>query len=69
VLELAERIWKKIRGDEEFRFKLVPPLEYDVQKRVPDTTRAKTFLGFSADITLDESLDEVITWMKARLKK
>ncbi len=35
VLELAELIWRKIRGDDPFRVVHDEPFEHDVQKRVP----------------------------------
>jgi nucleoside-diphosphate-sugar epimerase len=64
VLELAEVIWRKIRGDGvPFRYVSDPPFEHDVQRRVPSTEKAKTVLGFEATTTLDEMLDEVIPWV------
>ncbi len=38
--------------------------EYDVQKRVPDVTKAKEVLGFEATTTLEDMLDEVIPWIE-----
>jgi nucleoside-diphosphate-sugar epimerase len=64
VLELAEVIWRKIKGpDVPFRYVSDDPFEYDVQKRVPDVTKAKQVLGFEATTTLDEMLDEVVPWV------
>ena len=68
VLQLAELIWTKIRNDEPFTFVPDPPFEYDVQKRVPDVSKAKQILGFSADTSLDVMLDEVIEWVTAAVK-
>ena len=69
VRQLAEVIWRKIKGDD------VPltlahddPFEYDVQRRVPDTEKAKKMLGFEATTTLDEMLDEVIPWIDEAIK-
>jgi nucleoside-diphosphate-sugar epimerase len=67
VLELAEIIWRKIRGDEPFRYVSDPPFEYDVQRRVPSTTKARDVLGFEATTSLEETLDEVIPWIEAAL--
>ena len=39
------------------------PFEYDVQKRVPDVSKAKDILGFEATTELDTILDEVIPWV------
>ncbi|MER5458698.1 NAD-dependent epimerase/dehydratase family protein [Micromonospora sp. NPDC002389] len=64
VLELAELIWHKIKGpDVPFRHVSDDPFEYDVRKRVPDTTKAAEVLGFTATTSLDEMLDEVIPWV------
>lgn len=65
VLELAELIWRKIHGaDKPFRTVSVEPMTYDVQRRVPDVTKAERVLGFRAETSLDEMLDEVISWIR-----
>ena len=56
VLELAQLIWRKIKGDEPFRFVTGPPFEHDVARRVPSTDKARSVLGFEATTTLDEML-------------
>jgi len=66
VLELANLIWERINPDKPFRYVSDPPFEYDVQKRTPSVTKAKDILGFEAKISLEESLDEVIAWLKAQ---
>lgn len=63
VLELAELIWRKIKGDVPFRFVSDDPFEHDVQKRVPSVEKAWRILGFRAETTLDEMLDQVIPWV------
>src|ERR1700730_3871944 len=69
VLELAEAIWRKIKGpDEPLRVVSDDPFEYDVQRRVPATEKAKRVLGFEAATTLDEMLDEVIPWIGAAIQ-
>jgi nucleoside-diphosphate-sugar epimerase len=66
VLELAELIWRKLKGPEvPFRHESDEPFEYDVQKRIPDVTKARQVLGFEAATSLDEMLDEVIPWIEA----
>jgi nucleoside-diphosphate-sugar epimerase len=64
VLELAEVIWRKIKGpDAPFRVVSDDPYEYDVQKRVPDVTKARAVLGYTATTSLSTMLDEVIPWV------
>ena len=59
-------IWKKINPEKPFRFESDKPFEYDVEKGVPDTQKAKEMLGFEAQISLNDSLDEIISWMKEK---
>jgi len=64
VLELAEAIWRKIKGGGvPLRIVNDDPFEYDVQRRIPSTDKAKRVLGFESTTTLDEMLDEVIPWI------
>jgi UDP-glucose 4-epimerase len=64
VLELAELIWKKIRGPGvPLRVVHDDPFQHDVQRRVPDTEKAKRVLGFEATTSLSDMLDEVIPWI------
>jgi nucleoside-diphosphate-sugar epimerase len=65
VLELAELIWKKLKGpDVPFNYVSDDAYEYDVQRRVPGVQKAKDLLGFEATTPLDEILDEVIPWIE-----
>jgi nucleoside-diphosphate-sugar epimerase len=69
VLELAEVIWRKIKGpDVPFNYVSDPAFEYDVQKRVPSVAKAKEIVGFEATTSLDEMLDEVIPWIQQAIK-
>ena len=69
VRQLAELIWRKVKG-EGIPLRLVHdnPFQHDVQRRVPDTEKAKKMLGFEATTTLDQMLDEVIPWIEAAIK-
>jgi len=60
VLALAENIWRRLRGDTEFRYVCDPPFEHVVQRRVPAVDKARDRLGFQATTSLDEMLDLVI---------
>ncbi len=68
VAELAEVIWRKIRPGVPFRFVSDEPFEYDVQKRVPDVSKAKKVLGVSCDTSLETMLDEVIPWIRNQIE-
>jgi UDP-glucose 4-epimerase len=65
VLELAEVIWQKVKGPGvPLRVVHDEPFEYDVQRRVPSTEKAKRILGFEATTSLSTMLDEVIPWIR-----
>lgn len=64
VKQLAEVIWRKMRGDKPLTLEHEQAFEHDVQMRVPDVTKAKELLGFEATTSLDEMLDEVIPWIE-----
>ena len=68
VLELAEVIWKRLKPGIPFRYKSDEPFKYDVQKRVPDISKAKTMLGYEANTGLDTILDEVIPWIENQVR-
>jgi len=67
VLHLAEMIWRRIKGpDSALRTISDEPFEYDVQRRIPKTEKAKRLLGFEATTTLDQGCsDEVIQFTSA----
>jgi nucleoside-diphosphate-sugar epimerase len=71
VLELAKMIWNKIHGmgpgAPKFDYVTDPAYPHDVQMRVPNVSKAKRILGFEANTTLSQMLDEVIPWIKAEL--
>jgi nucleoside-diphosphate-sugar epimerase len=69
VLELAEIIWKKIhRTSKPFRYVSDPAYEYDVQERTPNVTKAKELLGYEANTSLSDILDEVIPWIAEQVE-
>jgi len=64
VLELAKVVWNIINPDKEFKYISDDPFEYDVQKRIPNVNKAKEILGFESKILLEESVKEVIEYLK-----
>jgi nucleoside-diphosphate-sugar epimerase len=69
VEQLAELIWRKIRGASvPFQYVSDPAYAYDVQMRVPDVSKARKVLGFEASTSLDEMLDEVIPWIADEIR-
>jgi nucleoside-diphosphate-sugar epimerase len=68
VLQLAKTIWQKIEPGRPFKYVSDKPYKYDVQKRVPDVSKAKKVLGFEADTSLETALDEIIPWIREQIR-
>jgi UDP-glucose 4-epimerase len=68
VIELAKKVWNILKPNEEFSFISDEAYLYDVQKRIPDIKKAEQILNFKAQISLEESILEVIEYMKKGLK-
>jgi nucleoside-diphosphate-sugar epimerase len=68
VLELAKLVWKEVNAETIFEFESDPAYEYDVQKRSPNVEKARDLLGFSAEITLEEGVHEVVEWIKEQIQ-
>jgi UDP-glucose 4-epimerase len=71
IIDLAEAVQRALEIPMPLRAKIVPydqlPGKYqDVLKRIPDTTKAKRILGFTAQVGLDEGLERTMAWHTAR---
>jgi UDP-glucose 4-epimerase len=71
ILELAERVQRALGMPLPLRAKIVPydqmPGRYqDVLCRIPDTTKAKRILGFTAQTSIDEGLERTVAWHRDR---
>jgi nucleoside-diphosphate-sugar epimerase len=68
VHELASLVWSHFEsGAPEFISDT--PYEYDVQKRVPDVSKARDLLGFEAKVSLEDSVAEVCKWVAQATKE
>ena len=68
VLTLAELIWKKISPHKNFSYVSDKAYTYDVQNRIPATDKAMNLLGFTAETSLSDILDEVIPWINKQIE-
>jgi UDP-glucose 4-epimerase len=65
IYDLATRIKRLTGCPGEIRF---VPLHYtDVELRIPNVDKARSLLGFEAEVELDEGLSRTIAWYRARL--
>jgi UDP-glucose 4-epimerase len=65
IYDLATRIKRLTGCPGEIRF--VPQRYTDVELRIPNVAKARTLLGFEAEVELDEGLERTIAWYRARL--
>jgi nucleoside-diphosphate-sugar epimerase len=63
--ELARKIWEKCDRDREIVFETESEFKHDVQKRIPDSSKAAESLDWKPKVTLDEALNEYISWYKS----
>ena len=62
ILTLAEKIWELCRRKEPFQLNHVEPLEHDIQRRIPDVSKAERVFGWRPKISLDAGLKQIIEW-------
>lgn len=71
IRELAELIWRLVRGDGSVvRIETIPYESFgkyeDVARRVPDISRARELLGFEPKVDLETGLRKTISWQAER---
>lgn len=69
VLELVEKIWEKINYSKPLRIEHDRGFEHDVKKRIPSVKKSREVLGFVAQTSLNDMLDEVIPWIRIAILK
>ena len=61
ILELVKKIWSQFYGSaDSFSYVLKPISGNDVTNSVADVSKAEKELGFSAKITIDETIKEIL---------
>jgi len=68
VIELANLVYQEIYNCDVQKFEFLEPFQYDVHRRIPDTTKAKKILNFSCDIPATQSVKEVVSWFQQNIK-
>lgn len=65
MLELAEKVLLKVGGKSKLVFRSLP--SDDPKMRRPDITKAKELLKWEPKVSLDDGLDEIIAYFRAKL--
>lgn len=67
IATLARKLWELCDRREPFRLAHLEPLAHDIQRRIPDVSKARRLLGWQPRVGLDEGLRRVIEWYKAEV--
>lgn len=62
ISDLLSMLWEVCGQEGEPEIETAEPLPVDVQRRVPDVTKLKTVLGWSARVPLEEGLRRTVQW-------
>ncbi len=65
ILDLARTIFDLCGTGRPFRIRFVKGFEHDIQRRVPDASKAARLLGWEPQIPFEAGLLEVIDWIRA----
>ena len=68
VLELARLVWQIAEVKAPFDYVCDELLINDVQRRIADTTKAQRVLGFKAGIPIEQSVHEVVDWVRSEIE-
>lgn len=64
IEDLAREIWRLSGRSEPFRLTHVEPLAADIQRRIPDTSKAQRVLDWRPKVSLEEGLSKTIEWLR-----
>lgn len=68
IIDLARKLWKILEQEKEFRTEHVKGFEFDIRKRIPDTSKMRNLIVWEAKTNLDDGLREVTDWLRAKLQ-
>ncbi len=66
VLDLLQLLWKACEREGRPEVRSSEPLPVDVQRRVPDVTKIKALLGWSARMPLEEGIRRTLEWFLSK---
>jgi UDP-glucose 4-epimerase len=65
VAEIARIVWSACGNDDaEFELAHVPSFEVDVQRRWPSVEKARTLLGWEAQIPVEQGIAQTVEWLR-----
>jgi len=63
IIKLAEMLWEFCGKKEPIKFRYLPPVKYDVKRRVPDISKIKK-LGWKPEISLEDGLKNMVKYFR-----
>lgn len=69
MIDLAKVLWKVTGQEKEFKAKFVPGFEFDIKKRIPDTSKIENTLNWKTKVPFEKGLLEVVDWLKNQYEK
>ncbi len=67
VADIARLIWSACGNDPDaFELEHLPSFEVDVQRRWPSVEKAKSLLGWEAQIDLRDGIEQTVAWLRER---
>ena len=66
ILDLARAIFDLCHTGRPFRVRFIEGFEHDIQRRVPDASKADRLLGWEPEVPFEKGLIEVIEWIRSR---
>lgn len=68
VAEIARIVWEACGEDPDaFQLEHLPSFEVDVQRRWPSVEKARTLLGWEAQIEVEDGIASTVRWLRERI--
>lgn len=66
IIDLAKLLWRLTNQRKLFKAKYVKGFEFDIKKRIPETSKIKKVLNWEPKVKFEDGLKEVIRWLQLR---
>jgi len=69
MLDLAKKIMKLTKQKKEFSVKYVKGFKFDIKRRIPDTTKIETLVGWKTQVPFEKGILQVVDWLQKNYDK
>ena len=67
MIDLAKLLWKLTDQKKLLKVKYASGFQFDIKKRIPDTSKIERLLGWHAQVPFEKGILEVIDWLRPRI--